>query len=171
MQEPSEYLFEPMWSSPAFSVCMKRWCPKAGIPKRIRWKDLARHTYISELGNAGAAKTHTNALVGHSGNSQIVERVYQHLDPNALAETVAKLPSVFGPSKVCQHPKSTTGNHEENPGTPREVNSAKTRKKQGKHIAYSPSKPMVGGSNPSGRAKAYARRLIISVAASVSRAT
>jgi hypothetical protein len=131
MQEPGELLFEPMWSSQAFSKCMDRWCPKAGIPKRIRWKDLSRYTMISELGNVGAPQNHVASLVGHSGKSQMIERVYQQLNPEALAETVNTMPTMFGPSRVRQYQPTETGNHSANPGTLMGVTSAKTKEKAG----------------------------------------
>jgi len=131
MQEPGELLFEPMWNSQAFRVCMDRWCPKADIPRRIRWKDLSRHTMISELGNVGAPRNHTAKLVGHSGNSQMIEKVYQHLDPEALAQTVNTMPTMFGLSRVRQYQPIQTENHSTNPGTLVGVNSAKTKEKAG----------------------------------------
>jgi hypothetical protein len=131
MNEPGEYLFEPMWSSQAFSKCMERWCPKADIPKRIRWKDLSRHTLVSELGNVGAPKNHTNALIGESGSSMMVERVYQHLDPNALADTISKIPTACGPSKVRQYDPAPSEKTQEKPGTPYLVECKKTPEKAG----------------------------------------
>jgi hypothetical protein len=117
MKEPGEFLFEPTWSSQAFAACMKRWCPKAGIPKRICWKDL-RHWFVSSLGNVGAPQNHVAALVGHSSDSRLIEKVYQHLDPEALAATVNTMPTIVSPSKVRQDTPGKSDNCRETDSIP-----------------------------------------------------
>lgn len=100
MAEPGEFLFAPFWSSSAFGLCMARWCPKADIPQRIRWKDL-RRTTASLAGERGASELVLGKFLGHAGSSEMLKKVYLHLDDSAFHEMVEKLPRLDVPG-MCQ---------------------------------------------------------------------
>jgi len=100
MQEPGEYLFRPVWSSQAFSKCMARWCPRADVPVRIRWKDM-RRTTASLAGERGASELVLGKFMGWSGSSEMLRKVYLHLDESAFHEMVERLPALRVPD-MCQ---------------------------------------------------------------------
>ena len=49
-----------------------------------------RHTCISMLAEAHVDQTMIKKIVGHSGAMTLTERVYTHLDVNALLEAIKK---------------------------------------------------------------------------------
>jgi integrase len=95
-----ELLFAPTWSSQQFRVCMDRWCPRAGIPDRLRWKDL-RRTAASLAGERGASELVLGKFFGWSGSSEMLKKVYLHLDDSAFHEMVETLPALRVP-EMCQ---------------------------------------------------------------------
>ena len=114
MQEPGEHLFRPVWSSQAFSKCMARWCPKADIPERIRWKDL-RRTTASMAGERGASELVMGKFFGWSGSSEMLRKVYLHLDESAFHEMVERLPALRVPG-MCQAASEHSGESQHNSG-------------------------------------------------------
>lgn len=95
MAKPGEFLFQPFWSSQAFGKCMERWCPKADIPVRIRWKDL-RRTTASLAGERGASEPIVGKFFGWAGSSEMLRKVYLHLDDSAFHEVANMLPATDG---------------------------------------------------------------------------
>ena len=91
MEIPGPMLFASEWKSQHVAVCMKRWCPKAGID-RIIVKDF-RRTFCSWMFNAGVPELATIRLMGH-GSSEMVRRVYAQLSDATYEDAIGCLPSV-----------------------------------------------------------------------------
>jgi len=91
LQTTGPMLFAPEWKSQHVAVCMKRWCPKAGI-ERVIVKDL-RRTFCSWMFNAGVPELATIRLMGH-GSSDMVRRVYAQLSDATYESAIGCLPSV-----------------------------------------------------------------------------
>lgn len=115
MKKPGELLFTPMWDSDKFKVCMRRWCPLADIPERIVWKDLRRTT--SSLGaENGVSELILGRFLGWSGSSEMLRKVYMHLDDSVFHELVEKLPALDVPD-MCQTPSEPAGELQHNSGS------------------------------------------------------
>ncbi len=69
-----------------FAACAKR----AGIPGKVRPYD-GRHTFCTNLANAGVSRPDARRLMRHATSSVIMERVYQHVDAEQVAPAVATL--------------------------------------------------------------------------------
>jgi integrase len=91
MEVPGPMLFAPEWKSQHVAVCMKRWCPKAGI-ERVIVKDF-RRTFCSWMFNASVPELATIRLMGH-GSSEMVRRVYAQLSDATYEDAIGCLPSV-----------------------------------------------------------------------------
>jgi hypothetical protein len=129
MRAPGEYLFRPVWSSQAFSKCMARWCPKADIPERIRWKDL-RRTTASMAGERGASELVMGKFFGWSGSSEMLKKVYLHLDESAFHEMVERLPALRVPG-MCQAASVGAGESQHNSGNVEISRNANTLQNMG----------------------------------------
>jgi len=95
----TEYLFRPVWTPQQFRPCMERWCKRAGIEQRIRWKDL-RRTHASFMGDGGAAPAVIGKLLGHAPGSKVTDQVYMHAELAAREEAISTLPSLV--PDLCQ---------------------------------------------------------------------
>jgi integrase len=105
---PGPMLFSPKWTSSQVRECMLRWCPKAGI-EHVIVKDL-RRTFCSWMCQAGVHELHVIRLMGH-GSSDMVRRVYAHLDDSSFEQAIAALPAV---SDMGQAEVIPIGIHREN---------------------------------------------------------
>jgi integrase len=99
MEDGDEFLFSPPWTSQQIRVSMERWCKQIEI-ERIRFKDL-RRTTASLAGERGASELVLGKFLGHSGSSDMLRKVYLHVDENALAEVAETLPALRVPD-LCQ---------------------------------------------------------------------